>query len=196
MKKSFFWALIALVFLGAGCFRQTEPIDLEEVSSTIDRDSILFEAQKNGLIMNEEEIQTMSSLNPTEDSLNQTPTNIDRYLQADVIGWKSAALADVTGGGSFGIAHAQYLNGTYTMVVTMGNLTDPADDYFYEGWIVHRGTEFSVMSTGRAVKTGDGYANVYLSKADLSESDFYVLTLEPDDGNPAPAEHILEGTFK
>lgn len=196
MKKSFIWAFVALVFLGGGCFTNSESPDLDEVASGIDRDSILFVAQQNGLIMNDEEIADMEVVSPREDLLNETSSNIQSFLGIDVSTWSSVALADVTSGGSFGIGHRQYKNGEFTMIVNMGNLPEPAEDYFYEGWLVHRGADMSILSTGRAVKTEKGFTNVYVTNTDLAESDFYVLTLEPDDGNPAPAEHILEGTFK
>lgn len=38
--------------------------------------------------------------------------------------------------------------------------------------------------------------NTYSSGEDLTDHNFYVLTIEPDDGNPAPADHIVEGTLK
>ena len=78
----------------------------------------------------------------------------------------------------------------------MGNLPEPAEGYFYEGWLVRRGDSFSVLSIGHAVKTEKGYMNVYQSPTDLSDHAFYVLTLEPEDGNSAPEEHILEGSFR
>jgi len=74
-------------------------------------------------------------------------------------------------------------------------IIDPAVS-FYEGWLVRRGDSFSVLSIGHAVKTEKGYMNVYQSPTDLSDHAFYVLTLEPEDGNSAPEEHILEGSFR
>lgn len=196
MKKSFFWAFLAIVFIGGGCVGGGEPQDIEEVASGIDRDSILFEAQKNGLIMTDEEISAMTSGSLVADESGETPEIIERYLETDVRGWASAALADVTGGESFGIAHTQFESGLFTLISNMGNLPDPAEGYFYEGWLVRRGESMSVISTGVAEKTAEGYVNVYTSKIDLSEYDFYVLTLEPNDEDPAPAEHILEGTLR
>jgi len=35
--------------------------------------------------------------------------------------------------------------------------------------------------------------NNFTSDIDYSSYDFYVLTLEPNDGDPAPADHIVEG---
>jgi len=155
----------------------------------------LFEAQQNGLIMGEEEMATMSAVSLT-DVEGQTVDGVDSYLDRDVTEWSSAALADVTGGGSFGLAYTQYADGLFTLIAKMGALPEPADGYFYEGWLVRRGENISVISTGKAVVSGVWHANIFLSSTDLSDHDFFVLTLEPDDGNPAPTEHILEGIIK
>jgi hypothetical protein len=193
MNTSRYLALVALVLLGGGCFSTPS---FDPVSTTIDRDSILIEARENGLIMSETEVSVMAQTTPTSDANARVVDDVTSILDQDVRDWIAAALADVTGGSSFGIAHSQFDAGTFMLVVEMGNLPEPASDYFYEGWLVRRGSEFSLVSTGRAVKTQDGFANVYVSATDFTDYDFYVLTLEPDDGNPAPAEHILEGTLK
>lgn len=193
MNKTVFIGLFALVFLGGGCLST----DSEgEASTEFDRDSVLVEARENGLIMNSEETALMTQTSLTTDSNPLPSRDAESYVNTDTRDWFSAALADVTGGTSFGIAHSQYDSGTFTLVVEMGNLPEPASGYFYEGWLVRRGESLSILSTGRAEVTQDGFANVYLSRTDLTDYDFYVLTLEAEDGNPAPSEHILEGTLK
>ena len=194
MKYTPIFTLIALLFVGGGCISDTPSETSGE--PTIDRDSILVEARENGLIMDESEVSLMRQMSPTSDTAVRTPQDIQAYLDTNVRDWFAAALADVTGGTSFGIAHSQYVSGTFTLVVEMGNLPEPTSGYFYEGWLVRRGEAFSIVSTGRAQKTEDGFVNVYLSGTDLTDHDFYVLTLEPDDGDAAPTEHILEGTLK
>ncbi len=195
MNKPAFLALAILVLIGGGCLSKDAASD-STAEITLDRASILVEARENGLIMDEAEVFLMGQTSPTVDPAVLPVSDIQTYLEANVRDWTSAALADVTGGGSFGIAHSQFASGTYTLVSEMGNLPDPANGYFYEGWIVERGDGLALTSTGRAQKTQDGYGNVYRSQTDLSDYDFYVLTLETDDGNPTPAEHILEGTLK
>lgn len=101
-------------------------------------------------------------------------------------------LEDVSGGLSSGIVRATF-DETYKMVATFENLPDPEGTDFYEGWVVIPGS--SVLSTGKAEKIGGEYVNEFRSTEDLTDHTFYVLTLEPDDGDPAPAEHILEGTM-
>ena len=79
--------------------------------------------------------------------------------------------------------------------MTFENLPNPVGTDFYEGWIVRKGLRFDVISSGRVEKVGGVYTNTYSSGQDLTDHDFYVLTIEPDDGDPAPAGHILEGTL-
>ena len=197
MKKIVIFPLITLLLVGGGCFNDKETLSTstQTLSETIDRDSILTEAKENGLIMKEDEIAQMKA-QPLESDIGIFFTDVSRYEELSVKGWSSAALADVTGGDSFGLAYAHFENGTYTMIAKMGNLPEPAQGYFYEGWLVRRGDLFSVLSVGRAVKTEKGYMSVYQSSLDLSDHAFYVLTLEPEDQKTAPEEHILEGSFR
>lgn len=186
---------MAIVFTGAGCWRNSSTTEMQ-TGSTIDRASILVEARENDLIMDEAEVAAMAAAALEVDALGRTPDDVATYLETNVKDWWSAALADVTGGDGYGIAHATLTNGTFTLIAQMGNLPEPASDYFYEAWFVRREGELAVLSLGPAQKSQIGYAVVYLSRTDLSDYDFFVLTLESDDDNPAPGEHILEGTLK
>jgi hypothetical protein len=188
--------LVALiVVLGMGCSRANDVVTTDESGDVvIDRDAILYEAKENGLIMTDDETESMKTA--ITDSVAEPVGDLAAALEQDFKGWQSAALADVTGGGSYGLAHAQFVGGKYSLVVEMGNLPVPGEGYFYEGWVVRRGESFSAVSTGRAEVVEEQYVNVFMSPTDYSDYDFYVLTLEPDDGDPAPDEHILEGTLK
>lgn len=105
-------------------------------------------------------------------------------------------LKDVTGGNSSGVARANFADGVYGVVAIFENLPEPTGNDFYEGWLVRQGADSSVISTGKT-KTVDGqHINVYESNKDFTDHTFYVLTIEPDDGDPAPADHVLEGTLK
>jgi len=187
-----FITLGIITLFGFGCISNSEKTD---VSVVIDRDAILFEAKENGLIMNDEEIQKMAATNVNLDEMLKEADK-DAMKLNDFSKWLAAALADVTGGDSYGMAHMRFENNTYSMIAEMGNLPILQDDYFYEGWIVKRGEQMSVISTGKAEFDGEVHLSAYQSKQDLSDYDFFVLTLEPNDGDPAPAEHILEGMFK
>jgi hypothetical protein len=85
---------------------------------------------------------------------------------------------------------------TYVLSAEIYDLPLPEGTDFYEGWLVKKGTS-EFISTGRAYDMMPMYSNVFRSNEDLKDKyDFYVLTLEPDDGDPAPAEHIVEGDIK
>lgn len=191
--KSYVISLLAFtLLLGAGCRDSSASTQAEP---TIDRESILFEARENGLIMDDAEIDAMVSAELEVDQEGRSSEDVQEYLNINVKDWWSAALADVTGGDSYGLAHATLKTGSFTLIAQMG-LPDPASEYYYEGWLVRRGGSLAVLSLGRAKKIENGYAMVYLTNTDLSDHDFFVVTLESDDGNPAPGEHILEGIIK
>ncbi len=123
--------------------------------------------------------------------------------QKSIQGTYSGELFDVTNGGDVlsintngaasGNAEASFENGVYSLRATFENLPDPENNEFYEGWIVRKGINFDVLSTGVAQKVDGVYINEFSLEEDISDHTFYVLTIEPDDGNPAPADHILEG---
>lgn len=116
---------------------------------------------------------------------------------ADVTDGKNV-LGDInTKGASSGIAQVTYVDEKYNLVATFEDLPDPVGTDFYEGWVVRQGIRFNVVSTGPAQKKGDVYVNEFQSEVDLTDHSRYVLTLEPDDGDTAPAEdHILEGVLE
>ena len=188
--------LLTLVLVGGGCFFKGENKDNQNTTPEIDRDAILFEARENGLIMDEGEVARMTQIEVSADPTGSVAEPVDAYLKMDFKGWAAAALADVTGGGSFGIARTRFLNGKFILVAELGNLPDPQLGYSYQGWLVRRGEQMDAVSAGIPVKTDKGNAIVYLSSQDFTAHDFFVLTLEPDDGNPSPAGHILEGEIK
>lgn len=191
--KIFVSLLSFMLLLGAGCRDSSQSVDIQPV---IDRNSILLEAQENGLIMDEAEIAVMASAQLEVDQNGRHVEDVQGYLKTDVKDWWSAALADVTGGNSYGIAYANQTSGSFTLIAQMGNLPEPASGYFYEAWLVRREGELAVLSLGTAQKTENGYATVYLTSTDVSDHDFFVITLESDDADPAPGEHILEGILK
>ncbi len=108
----------------------------------------------------------------------------------------TALLEDVTGGEASGEALAKFDTETnkYTLHVTFKNLPALENEDFYEGWIVRKNPT-SVLSTGETEIKDGTHINVFTADEDLTDHDFYVLTLEPNDGDPAPDKHILEGTL-
>jgi hypothetical protein len=103
----------------------------------------------------------------------------------------SGTLEDVSDSGATGTASAVW-DGRYSLVASFQTIPDPEGTDFYEGWVVGP----SVISTGKAQKVSDGvWENTYTSDENLLTHTRYVLTLEPDDGDPAPAAHVIEGTM-
>ena len=185
--------LILIALGGFGC--STQPTTDDQLAE-INRDQILFEAKKTGLIMNDEEIRVMEDPAHVDVIEGTNPQNVDTYLSQSTAGWKSAALADVTGGGSFGLAFTQFANQKFTLIAKMGNLPELQEGFVYEGWLVKRGDDLRVVSTGKAQFVDDQLVNVFVTATDVSSYDFYVLTVEPMDENFSPAEHILEGMIR
>lgn len=71
-------------------------------------------------------------------------------------------------------------------------LPDAWPDNFYEGWIVRMSGWLSVLSTGELIMKDGVYVNDWSTIDNIDDHTFYVLTLEPRDNDPAPADHVLE----
>lgn len=113
-------------------------------------------------------------------------------MMAEAVYTHTAILSDVSGGKGAGIAKAGYADKTYNLSVSFANLVEPENGDFYEGWLVRR-EPFNLLSTGKAQKLGGVYSNLYKSENNLLDYEFYVLTIERNDGDSAPGVHILEG---
>lgn len=192
MYKSIYLLFITLIFTGWGCAAKQAPTD--EGSVQIDRGEILAEARRNGLIMNEREIEAMLNPMSLQSTQGKNIAVLDELMKKDFKEWNSAALADVTEGGSFGLAFSQFEKGQFTLVAKMGNLPELPEDSHYEGWIVNRSEPLKVMSVGEVAKHDDQFVIAFRSQLDLTEYNFFVLTSESDD-NQISSEHILEGSF-
>ncbi len=188
-------ALAIIVLVGIGCSKAE---DKNNQTPVIDRESILHEAKKNKLIMDDSESAQMADPSVLEsDGQTINVRNPKSFLPFKTDKGISGALADVTAGKSYGLVNLKTDGNVYTLTASIGGLPETSDDYFYEGWIIKRGSSMEVLSTGKLIKSDENnFINVYQTTKDLSGFDFYVLTLEPDDGDPAPAEHILEGILR
>jgi len=138
----------------------------------------------------------MMKENVMEDSFAADVDNEAMLIMKEMSFAYSGDLMDVSGGAASGIAKADFSEGVYRLLATFSDLPDPTGTDFYEGWVVRRGENMSVISTGRVPNIEGIYTNSYMSASDLTGHDFYVLTLEPDDGDPAPAAHIVEGMME
>lgn len=101
-------------------------------------------------------------------------------------------LSDVSGGDATGRVYVDTTS-DYELFARFDDLPDLEAGYFYEGWIV-RPEPFDFVSTGALTLDDSGHwIDEFTSDTDYRDYTRYVLTLEPDDGDPAPAEHIVEG---
>lgn len=85
---------------------------------------------------------------------------------------------------------------TSTLKLNFTGLRDLGTNALYEGWLVVGGTPkstgtFTVSPNGVPSKT-----EFTVNTSDLSVATTFILTVEPNDGNPAPSTaHLLAGTF-
>jgi len=192
MLRIIFLVAIVLVISGGAFYFTNLPIEQETAL-----EETVMEKDETTIMMAETE--------PSGDAMKK---EIDENMMKNIMEKTyqySGQLADVTngqtiqnintGGTSSGVAQADYQEGQYALLATFEGLPDPQGTDFYEGWIVRKGDAFDVISTGKVEKIDSVYTNMYSSGQDLTDHSFYVLTIEPDDGDPAPAGHVLEGTL-
>ncbi|MFH1508835.1 MAG: anti-sigma factor [bacterium] len=156
----------------------------EEEATTTDTTS------KSDTVTEKEMIET----DLTEDVAMKEMTDEDKDEMDEIEYDYEGTLEDVSDSNATGFVKADFTNNTYMLLATFENLPDLEEGYFYEGWVV-RNSPLSVVSTGKVEKKDDVYTNMYSSAQGLIDHKFYVLTLEPDDGDLAPADHILEGNL-
>lgn len=98
----------------------------------------------------------------------------------------------VTEGKAKGVVQVFLKDNAYYLLTKFNDLPSPPEGYYYEGWVA-RQKPFRFESAGKLQQPGKVFVNYFGSTKDLMDHDFYVVTLEPDDGDPAPSTHILEG---
>lgn len=105
------------------------------------------------------------------------------------------ALTGVEDFNANGVAQSHYfVDGRYLHTANL-NIEPAPDGYFYEGWLV-KGP--SVISAGHLSNPFGDVRHSLRFEADKDYRDHLsvIITLEPDDGNPAPAQHVAEGKLK
>ncbi len=109
---------------------------------------------------------------------------------------REAALLGVGDGHGSGTATSQFVDGTFRHVV-VATLPSPPEGYAYEGWLI-RSKPFDFFSSGRLIQHADDLKWYLLLESSQDRGDYkkVVVTLEPADNNPAPADHVLEGVFE
>ncbi len=126
----------------------------------------------------------------TEANVAQSTEDIEISSQAF-----EAALSAIGDSHAEGAATSDYVDGTFHHLV-VATLPDPPEGYFYEGWLV-RSRPFDFFSTGEFIQHVDDlkWYLVYESEDDRRDYNKVIVTLEPNDNDLAPAEHVLEGVF-
>ena len=107
---------------------------------------------------------------------------------------EEATLEAVEGFTGSGIATNQITTEGDTIHGVVAQLEVPAEDKFYEGWIVGP----SIISTGMLESEGgDEWSIVFTTNQDISEHDEVVVTLETlENGlDGVPEARVLEGSF-
>jgi len=106
---------------------------------------------------------------------------------------EAVSFKNVAGTAAWGEAKRAFSDGKFYHRLTVTGLTLPGKGYYYEGWL---GKEDSYFSTGRLEVNVNGQGVLYYTTSvDKSSDNQVLLTLEPEDGNPLPATHVLEGQF-
>ena len=109
----------------------------------------------------------------------------------------SITLSDVASSGASGTAKLAFSNGKTYHRVEVQNLPPLSGDDFYEGWLVKNPATKDFFSTGKmTVNPQTREATLeYITDGDKTDYRTVVITSEPNDGNPEPDKHILEGKF-
>jgi len=183
----------SLTIVGFGCVNSNTSI-VEQ--SVIDRTSVLADAREQGLIMNDGEVTHMKDASIISvDEKKLSAKSPESYTTVDFKSWKSAALADVTGGSSYGLIHTQFQANKFELAGLIGDLPELTNGGHYNAWLVRRSDGLKVIDLG-AVEVKESMINyTYSSGMDLSEYDFFVIT-EQSEGSTVPGKHILEGMIR
>lgn len=182
-KSNVFFGLGIILLILAGVFylkdrkaKNQLPLKLEEV----------LVQQEGGVRKSGEETEIL-----TEEELEQLKQEIDGILNTS---GELIYLQDQVGAGIQGQAQRAFSDGRFYFRIQTSGLIMPEKGYFYEGWLQK---ESDYLSLGRVeVDTASEGKLYYTASEDRSSYDQVLLTLEPEDGNQAPAKAIAQGTFK
>lgn len=149
-----------------------------------------FEAFKKVI---EDELGQASEENiESEEVSHETKTEDTEEVVSEEIEYShNGTLLAVDGGSGAGSVKSVFTD-SYMLTASINSIPDPEEGFFYEGWIV-RSSPLDVVSTGKLSKKDGSWVNTFTSEKDLTDHTKYVLTIEPDDNDPAPADHVVEG---
>ena len=187
--------LVVVVLGGIGCLKlQTSAEQTENVDAT----QILENAKVSGLIMSDAEVAQMieSSKEPhATGEIELPPLEVEELSDAEFT--FHGALADVTGGASYGMAHLKFENQLFDLYAEIGNMPELEEGQFFEAWIVDRGENQRVISLGEFTQDERGnYFIAFRGGSMLMDYEFFVVTMEWGDDDTSAGLHILEGEIK
>ncbi|MFC1711083.1 anti-sigma factor [Patescibacteria group bacterium] len=150
--------------------------------------------------LNPEEIivQEEGIVKRTGDIIQPLTEEERKQLQEEVDGVLSASgdmltLMDSSAGGASGEAKRAFSDGKFYFKLTASGLSSVEKGYYYESWLEK---DEKNISTGRVEVDSMGNGELYYTvSVDRSEYPKVFVSIEPEDGNPAPADKILEGEF-
>lgn len=150
------------------------------------------------LSIKDSELETMFlQTEPARDLLQEKIDEVALLQMRELIRYDyEGALRDPTGmRRNLGTVEATFQNGTYNLRVTVADLPDLPAGGFYEGWLV-RSAPFHTVNIGPLERIGGILTNLYRSRTDLSDHEFYVLTHERNERNPLPYEFLYEARLE
>lgn len=175
-----------IILVLSGCLGGTQETSIDDMSV---EDQEVVSEESSGDSTEELNNDASSSAMQVDELIDET----ENLFAQDA----AAALSDVTGGKAMGEAWSILAeDGTHHRLIAQ-DLPPLTNGDFYEGWIVSSPQAIGgVVSTGVLEQQEDGmWLLDFTSKSDLLDHRTVVLTLEPNDGDPAPAKHVLEGTL-
>lgn len=125
----------------------------------------------------------------TEEEIKTLHAEIDTAL-ADV---EAINLKDTIENSAKAEAKKLFINDKFYYKLTATGLKLVDKGYYYEGWLVK---DDQYLSLGRLAIDESGNGSLYYTSS-VDRSDYLktVITLEPEDGNSAPGNQILEGSW-
>lgn len=125
----------------------------------------------------------------SEEEKEQLKQKINQLIADDKT--ESTVLNPVSGQGQ-GQAYKAVEAGKYYFKYQVSGLKSPSKGYFYQAWV--EGEEGPVSLGRLEMIDGEGVV-YYMTNQDLSAYHQAMVTLEPEDGEEAPAEVVLKGSF-
>lgn len=177
--------------------------EVDETNTSMLQDEMNSDAQNNDTDDNRLEDSSDNNENNEKDSNEDSQPDLPQDemsqmpgptfpLKADLV-----SVNDTLDGYNFSTSSGKaYLNlEKRTGIAIFENLPELTDDFFYEGWVVNTATS-EFISTGKVDKINNVWTNTFTyDESEINNYNRYVLTLEPNDNDPAPAGHVVEANF-